>query len=810
MLKKMMTLALALTFSVALAGCESAEERAQKHFEKAMALLEEGDMDRALIEFKNVFKLNGNHKEARLAYAQVQEDRGNLQQAYGQYLRLIEQYPENMDGLRALVRMSAHLNNWEEAKRHVAAAEKITPQDPLIMSVRAGVDYHDAMRSQNLEAANLVVKVSEILLQENADLPAARQVVIDDLLRRQDWVGALAAIEEGLKFSDSLNLYMLRLGVLEQLGRNDDIVVQLKDMEQKFPDAGAHQTLVGRLVAEERLDEAEAYLRERAERDDQEDATSKLELVAFLARVRDRDTAIAEIDQMLNESTEFEPLLRSIRAGLDFEAGNKDAALLEMEDVLKGLEASEEADRIKVAYAKMLVRNGNSVGARAQIEEVLEHDPSQVDAIKIKAGWLIEDDRPGDALVELRVALDQAPRDAEVMTLMANAHERTGNRDLMGEMLSLAVEASGSAPEESLRYARFLISEEKLLPAEDILKSALRLQSANPTLLFALGGLYIQMDDWARAQHVIDTLSRLGISQADAMANELTARKLAGQNQAQELDQFLTSMAEESSGLQAAASIVRLRLIQDDVDGALAYIDELSAEDQNAPALRYLRAGVLVVDGQRKEAMVILQKLAEEFPKSEQIWLALYRLHRSQGDVDAASQTLNLALTALPDSARIKWALASEAEQKGDIDGAITIYEELYAANSNNVIIANNLASLVSTYRTDNASLQRAYDIARRLRGTEVPAFQDTYGWIAHRLGNHDEALEYLEPAAKALTLDPVVQFHLAENYAARGLSAEALEQYRKVVELVEGGARRPDFMDKVEAEIARLSGEQN
>ena len=60
-------------------------------------------------------------------------------------------------------------------------------------------------------------------------------------------------------------------------------------------------------------------------------------------------------------------------------------------------------------------------------------------------------------------------------------------------------------------------------------------------------------------------------------------------------------------------------------------------------------------------------------------------------------------------------------KQKGDIDGAIAAYEALYAADSGSPVLANNLASLLASYRDDPASLERAFAIARRLRGTDVP-----------------------------------------------------------------------------------------
>ena len=43
-----------------------------------MKLLAAGDEDRALVEFRNVFKYNGFHKEARQAYADIRSDAGQM------------------------------------------------------------------------------------------------------------------------------------------------------------------------------------------------------------------------------------------------------------------------------------------------------------------------------------------------------------------------------------------------------------------------------------------------------------------------------------------------------------------------------------------------------------------------------------------------------------------------------------------------------------------------------------------------------------------------------------------------------------
>jgi cellulose synthase operon protein C len=222
------------------------------------------------------------------------------------------------------------------------------------------------------------------------------------------------------------------------------------------------------------------------------------------------------------------------------------------------------------------------------------------------------------------------------------------------------------------------------------------------------------------------------------------------------------------------------------------------------PLLRYLKASLLAATDRASEAEEIYVALLDETPTEESIWRTLYTLQVRGGRVDDARTTLERGLEALPGAPNLQWALAGEYEREGNIDGAIEIYESLYQQNTSSVIIANNLASLISTYRSDDESLDRAWNIARRLRGLERPEFQDTYGWIALRRGELDEALAHLEPAAAALTRDPLVQFHLGMAYARADRNDEALQQLQRALDLAGPADTRPQFQQARE-EIARL-----
>jgi tetratricopeptide (TPR) repeat protein len=121
---------------------------------------------------------------------------------------------------------------------------------------------------------------------------------------------------------------------------------------------------------------------------------------------------------------------------------------------------------------------------------------------------------------------------------------------------------------------------------------------------------------------------------------------------------------------------------------------------------------------------------------------------------------------------------------------------------------------MLSTYREDEESLERAYSIARRLRGSDIPQFRDTYGWIAFRRGDLSEAGPYLESAAQALGEDALVQFHYGMFLAADGQIQAAIDQLEHALEIAGPEDPRPQF-ETARAEIERLqalaeeSGEQ-
>lgn len=781
-MRKLFPLLSALTVTLFLAACDTAEERAEEHYQNALTLLQEGDPDRAIVELRNVFSFVGNHLGARHELARIfLEEKENPQQAFSQYLRIAEQYPDDLKARMELSEIAFFGANWEEMERHGSKSRELDPTNRRVQVIGAALDYRAAIEEEDDAAITNMIRVARSLMDPTDPERILRELILDNHLRKLEMSEALAMLDElTTEFPDTQRYWRQRLQVSLSLGDQSAIEKQLVDLVERFPeDAEQKQMLVRYFLSRGEIEKTEAFLRQMVSESPEGEIGLRVDLIRFLIELRGIDVARAEINDAIETEADPAPFIM-LGTALDFTSGNTEKAISELEAAIATAEPTDQTNEMKISLARMLLATGNDVGARSLVEAVLLDDGTQVGALKMNARWLIEADDTDSAIAALRTALDKNSDDPDALTLMASAYNRAGSKDLARDFLSLAVEASGNAPTETVRYVQLLITEERYLPAEDVLLPAIRIAPNNVELLRVAAELYLGMADLGRMQQVIETLRRIDTEESNQLAVQLEVARLNQNSGSDEAMDYLEGLASGADAdFASRVLLLRARLATGDVESAVELAEALSAEEPDSPAAKLVLATTVTVAGDLERAMDIYGVLAEQFPEEAGLQVEIATLQERNGDPESARETINAAIETSPTNARLLWASASYLEIDGDIDGAIAIYEELYELDSNSIVVANNLASLIATYRDDDASLERAWTIARRFREADQPAIQDTYGWIAHRRGNSNEALPYLQSAAAALKDDAIVQFHLAEALFALGQNEQALDQYR-------------------------------
>lgn len=808
----LLPVALAAGLALTLAGCKSSAEKAEEYYQSGLNLLEQGDVDRAIVQFRNVFDVEGTHYEARKSLAEALMTQGDTRGAYSQYLRLAEQYPDDLPVRIVLARMAFEGNQPQEFDRHAQRAVEIAPDDPEVRVLDMALRYREAMRTENEADRIRLGEEAAVLAESRPDDSLLLGMALDKAAREKDLGSADEVTEKLLELQPDNRLrYAQRLALLVEQGDMAAVEEHLRATIAQFPeDQPAKRDLISFLMSQNQPDKAEAYLRELAAAAPADQPGPRVDLLRFIEIQQGTQAAREELGRIIADGGD--PLLfGSMLAGFDFRDGKTAEAIAAVRRLLENVtEPSDLSRDVQVQLARMLLATGDEPGANQQADEVLAQNAAHIGALKLRAGRDIRADRTDEAILSLRSVLDAAADDAEAMGLMAEAYHRAGEPELARDYLAQAATASGHAPAESLRLAQAMVEDQRWRPAEDALVAGLRVSPDNADMLMLLGRVYLAMPDLPRAEGVITRLRELDDPRAKTMADQLELNRLAGQDGRDAALGYLEQLAGQAdSGLGPRLDLLRARLSSGDVEGAREMARSMAEEAPGSPPVEMALAMTDAAGGDLDAARTRLRQLIEADPQNLPAYMALIRLAGFSGDREGVLALINEGLAAMPDNPDLLWSKAGLLEQQGDVDGTIAIYEQLYARNSSSLITANNLASTLATWRSDNPeAVARATAVARRLKDTDVPAFMDTYGWIQHLNGNSAEALPYLEGAAATLVGDPMVQIHLGLAQQAAGKTDAAREQLQKALEMLPEGQEGASIAKAREVLSGLQSGE--
>jgi len=213
-------------------------------------------------------------------------------------------------------------------------------------------------------------------------------------------------------------------------------------------------------------------------------------------------------------------------------------------------------------------------------------------------------------------------------------------------------------------------------------------------------------------------------------------------------------------------------------DDAYYYLGAI-AEGQGHPdqAIKWygrVHHGERVVDARIRSSLLMAKRgdlaaarkhLHSVRPTSEasavRFFIADADLLREAGKLDEAMKVLDDALAQLPGDNDLLYARSLMAEKLGRIDQSEADLKQILASDPDNVQALNalgyTLADRTTRYKEALAYIQRALELS-----PDEPAILDSMGWVQYRLGNLEQATNFLRRAYK-VDPDPEVAAHLGE-----------------------------------------------
>lgn len=758
-----------LLAAILLAGCSSAEQRAQSYYEHGMQLLAQHEHQKAVIEFRNAIKLKKDLLPAWRGLAQIEELDHRWEALVPVLQAIVELDPKDLETRLKLARIMLSAGAPKQALKLVEGLGEADDANVKVLVLRATIAF-------KLKDSASAVKYAEAALQLDPANIEAPMILAADRLANGDAKGALRIIDDSpAEHANDLGVLLFKIRIFEQLNDQTRLEPTLRQLTELYPkEAAFRKQLIRFYISQHRQEDAEKELREIAK--DPENSGAELDLIRFLYATKGAAAARHEVLARISAGADIFPYQMAL-ADLDYAEGNFTDSFKQLEALANDNTSAEHQLTAKLKLAEMNLARKNIDAADTIVADILSKDRRNVSALRLRASIRLERGELEPAISDLREALNDQPHSTQLMLMLAGAYERSGSIELAEKQFADATRVSNYDPAVGLSYVAFLQRRGSAVRTEDVLADLANRNPKSMQVLSALAQIKLAREDWAGAQEVAELLRRVG---GEGIADQLLGAVLSGQHKDdQSVAAFEAAVAASPSAVQPMVGLVRELIHTKQTDKAVAFLQSvLKANPANAEA-HVLMGSISLANNEPDQAIKSFNTAIERQPKDNAGYRALADLYLRQHNPDAALKVIRAGLKEQPNNLALQFTLAGVLELNGDYEAAISEYENMLAEQQGSMIVANNLASLLLDHRTDKASLERAKSLAAILQKSPVPQFKDTLGWLSYRMGNIKDAVPLLEEAVAAMPNLPAIHYHLGLGYEAAGQIDKATDEFK-------------------------------
>ncbi|HEX8068901.1 MAG TPA: tetratricopeptide repeat protein [Pyrinomonadaceae bacterium] len=787
----------ALLLALASAACSNPEKAKAAHVARGQQYLKEKKYPEAELEFRNAIQIDDNLVAAHWGLAQAYEGQTNILPAIQELKRAVD-----LDKDLTQPEAATHLGNYYMAayglnrdKQLRDLAQKLAdqvlrkyPDDIEGHILRAAVLFADGKRDEALAA-----------LKHAVDLNPQRVESLMSLARFYGQTGdagnAEATYRRALAANDRSALAHMQYGYfLVQQQRNEQAEAELRKAVEVEPDnREARRTLASFYISLKQFDRAEEVVK-----------------------------AWADLDKARPEG-------RAVLADFYSTIGRDADALRVYQEIVA---QAPDYTRGRYRLGEIMLQRGDVAGAQAQAKAVLDKNPNDGQALRLRARAYLQEDEARKAAEDLAQVLKAEPRDQTALYFMAQAQiglkqieqarsyagdlEKYYPEYLPGKLLQaqIALRAAENAPDPATAADQLKTARQLATDMLNILGRGTPDPQLTPELAVELrskaytarAAAEVRLKDFAAARADF-TAARDAAPNAPASYVNLAGVALAEQKAAEAEQLYERALQIDGANLEALGGLVNLALAQGQPDRAHQRLDQALGAHGDSAGLHFLKAQVYGVQAAqaaraRDEAGKTqftqgaereLRRSIELDPNNPAALTALAALYVNLGQPDRAVTEYRNVIARPPDTddAAAFTLIGMVEDLRNNRDAAVAAYKDALARNPDPAIAAiagNNLAWNYAEYGKGNLdeAVRYAQEVVRQYPGE--PGYADTLGWVYYKKGIYGAAVEQLQKAVEQTTTrggdSAVYRLHLGLALAKAGRKSDARQQLQQAVQL--------------------------
>ncbi len=690
---------LVIVFSIG--GCTSDEDKKSAHWVKAREYIELGELDNAVIELKNIVKIDARDDEASYELGEIYMAKHDLIEAYRSFGTAVAINPENLD---ARLRMGQILLLVHKTRDARDMAQEILKRSPFHMGAS--------------------ILLARIQLQEE-DPESAKNYLDSALTRDPNHLSAWLTLGE----------VHLRMGNLEEADRAFMQAVELDES-------------LGPLQVEEGPHSTAPVLAKHYERTGEWERADAMYQKVIEVHPKGRIPAMMELAAFYSRAGMYEKALDTMQAAAEERQGDLDImvqiAKLHL-DFAQFDEAEDYADKVLAVFpthlgarlikGRILLGKGNYDGALGHLEAVIHETPGRGAAHYFRGMALMGKGEVRGAQESLIRSLEIDPGLIGARFLLAKIYLgrfESGNLSLARRELVKVLEAVPNDVEALILYGNLNIRENDLAGAEAAFNKVITRKPDDPLSHFRLGTVYHLM---GKNQDAINALER---------SLELDPEDINTVG-------FLVDIYIKVGSLDKAVNLC--------LDKRPA-----QASDKDNAVFEQLLGKIYIAKADMVQAEDHFKRALDYAPGLLPAHRALTELYLRSGRTEEIINHYEKAVEVDPGFLPGYVILGLIRQESGEREKAAQYYRGALEIKKDFGPAASNLALILAESGEDLDEALRLAQVARE-RMPNDPNAMDTLGWIYHLLGHSWKAIPELERAVELAPGNPLFQYHLGKAY---------------------------------------------
>lgn len=699
-----------------------------------------------------------------------------------------EKNPESLERVMALgglAEMQMRQGNVAAADETSARLIKIAPKHPLAMLLRGQV----AAAGGKLDEARSLLEEVVSSQPDNAD---ARMLLA--IVNMQQ--GNIDQAEQHLKAvvgnnPQNARAQQMLAEIRARQGLPDTTLAGVKSALQQSPGDPTMLAMAGRLsLASGDRDQALVYLAEASKAGADASPEAQLNIANGYLLAGETDRAL-EVLQAMPETGATASMRDSMLLATLLRKGD-DAQLMAQSKAILARSGKDPVTRNLVG--SVYAAAGKKDLAREQFREALKLAPGDTAALMNLAKLDFSEGNPAAAESNLVQILGKEPKNLQATLGMAAAAGARKDAKAVEKYLVQAATEHPDSIEAQVALAQFYLSTNNAQKAKTVADAAAAANPQSAPMANARGVIMMGAKDLAAGIASFEQALRLDPKSLEYATN-LARAKIMNRDTQGALNTLDTVLRSDPKSVPALALAAATSLQSGNQERAVGYVERLRQAAPDSPVTYQMEGDLAMSQKRYREALAFYEK-ADPRAQNRNIVIARYSAAQ-YSQAPQPERILEQWVTKNPADAEVIGMLGESRRAKGDLDGAIRLYEQGLQKSPDSAVLLNNLA-MVYVEKGDARGLPTAAKAYNLL--PKVPAIQDTYGWALLKAGKMDKAVEILTEAARGMPDNAEVQYHLAVALASAGRKSEALPVLKKAI----GGALPP----ATRAEATKLLGQ--